>query len=251
LIRPEFRELSSFAFFDFDMFASITGDKTLERTKVTNADLRYEVYPRPGELFTLGIFYKYFDKPIELFFNQTGAGGSSTFNYINADNATGYGVEFEMRKRLDFIEGMKNFIFQTNLSYIYNRVTRENAHLDRPMQGQSPYVLNASLQYDLEKFGLFTTLMYNQVGDRIFYVGGNDVPPVFEHTRPLLDFQVSKKIISNRGELKLDIADIFNKASDYYYDNNKDNRYDKGTDALTIKKKYGTNVSLTFSYNIK
>ena len=251
LIRPEFRELSSFAFFDFDMFASITGDKTLERTKVTNADFRYEVYPRPGELFTLGIFYKYFDKPIELFFNQTGAGGSSTFNYINADNATGYGVEFEMRKRLDFIEGMKNFIFQSNLSYIYNRVTRENAHLDRPMQGQSPYVLNASLQYDLEKLGLFTTLMYNQVGDRIFYVGGNDVPPVFEHTRPLLDFQVSKKIISNRGELKLDIADIFNKASDYYYDNNKDNRYDKGTDALTIKKKYGTNVSLTFSYNIK
>jgi len=251
LIRPEFRELSSFAFFDFDMFASITGDKTLERTKVTNADIRYEVYPRPGELFTLGIFYKYFDKPIELFFNQTGAGGSSTFNYINADNATGYGVEFEMRKRLDFIEGMKNFIFQSNLSYIYNRVTRENAHLDRPMQGQSPYVLNASLQYDLEKLGLFTTLMYNQVGDRIFYVGGNDVPPVFEHTRPLLDFQVSKKIISNRGELKLDIADIFNKASDYYYDNNKDNRYDKGTDALTIKKKYGTNVSLTFSYNIK
>ena len=251
LIRPEFRELSSFAFFDFDMFASITGDKTLERTKVTNADIRYEVYPRPGELFTLGIFYKYFDKPIELFFNQTGAGGSSTFNYINADNATGYGVEFEMRKRLDFIEGMKNFIFQTNLSYIYNRVTRENAHLDRPMQGQSPYVLNASLQYDLEKLGLFTTLMYNQVGDRIFYVGGNDVPPVFEHTRPLLDFQVSKKIISNRGELKLDIADIFNKASDYYYDNNKDNKYDKGTDALTIKKKYGTNVSLTFSYNIK
>ena len=251
LIRPEFRELSSFAFFDFDMFASITGDKTLERTKVTNVDLRYEVYPKPGELFTLGVFYKYFQKPIELFFNQTGAGSSSTFNYINADHATGYGVEFEMRKRLDFIEGMKNFLFQTNLSYIYNRVTREKAHLDRPMQGQSPYVLNAALQYDLEKIGLFTTLMYNQVGDRIFYVGGNDVPPVFEHTRPLLDFQVSKKIISNRGELKLDIADIFNKASDYYYDNNKDNSYDKGTDALTIKKKYGTNVSLTFSYNIK
>ena len=29
VIRPEFRELSSFAFFDFDMFASIYGDKTL------------------------------------------------------------------------------------------------------------------------------------------------------------------------------------------------------------------------------
>lgn len=251
VIRPEFRELSTFAFFDFDMFASITGDKTLMRTKVTNADLRYEMYPRSGELFTIGIFYKYFQKPIELYFNQTGAGSSSTFNYINADKATGYGVEFEMRKRLDFIEGLKNFVLQTNLSYIYNRVTRDNAHLDRPMQGQSPYVLNAGLQYDVEKLGIYTTLLYNQVGDRIFYVGGNDVPPVFEHTRPLLDFQVAKKIIREKGELKLNISDIINKQANYYYDNNKNNRYDKGTDALTISRKYGTNIALTFSYNIK
>ena len=106
------------------MFASITGDKTLKRTKVTNADLRYEIYPRAGELFTFGVFYKYFKKPIELFFNQTGTGSSSTFNYINADEATGYGAELEMRKRLDFIPGFKNFILQSNLSYIYNRVTR-------------------------------------------------------------------------------------------------------------------------------
>lgn len=256
VIRPEFRELSTFAFFDFDMFASITGDKTLSRTKVTNADLRYEIYPRAGEVFTLGVFYKYFDKPIELFFNQTGAGSSSTFNYINADEATGYGVEFEMRKRLDFMPGFKNFIFQTNFAYIYNRVTRENASLDRPMQGQSPYVINFGLQYDVEKLGLNATLLYNQVGDRIFYVGGatggpSSVPPVFEHTRPLLDFQIAKKILNNKGELKLNIADIINRQADYYYDNNNNNKYDSGTDDLTIRKRYGTNYTITFSYNIK
>ena len=251
LIRPEFRELSTFAFFDFDMFASITGDKTLMRTKVTNADLRYEIYPRAGEVFTLGVFYKYFDKPIELFLNQTGAGSSNTFNYINADKATGYGVEFEMRKKLDFMEGFKNFVLQTNLSYIYNRVTRDNASLDRPMQGQSPYVINVGLQYDIEKAGLNTTLLYNQVGDRIFYVGGNGIPPVFEHTRPLLDFQIAKKIIGEKGEIKLNVADIFNKRADYYYDNNTNNKYDKGTDDLTITRKYGTNYTISFSYNIK
>lgn len=255
VIRPEFRELSTFAFFDFDMFASITGDKTLSRTKVTNADLRYEIYPRAGEVFTFGVFYKYFDKPIELFFNQTGTGSSSTFNYINADKATGYGAEFEMRKKLDFLPGFKNFVFQTNIAYIYNRVTRENANLKRPMQGQSPYVVNFGLQYDVEKLGLNTTLLYNQVGDRIFYVGGatggpSSVPPVFEHTRPLLDFQIAKKILKNKGELKLNIADIINQKADYYYDNNN-NKYDKGTDDLTITRRYGTNYTLTFSYNIK
>jgi outer membrane receptor protein involved in Fe transport len=233
------------------MFASITGDKTLQRTKITNADLRYEIYPRAGEVFTLGVFYKYFEKPIELFLNQTGAGSSNTFNYINADKATGYGVEFEMRKRLDFIQGFKNFILQSNLAYIYNRVTRDNANLDRPMQGQSPYVINVGLQYDLDKIGLNTTVLYNQVGDRIFYVGGNGVPPVFEKTRPLLDLQIAKKIIGNKGEIKLNVSDIFNKRADYYYDNNTNSKYDKGIDDLTITRKYGTNYTISFSYNIK
>ena len=140
----------------------------MQRTKVTNADIRYEYYPRPGELFTAGVFYKYFKNPLELYFNQTGAGSSSTFNYINADKATGFGLELEMRKKLDFVSALRNFTFQTNLAYIYNRVQRGSSKLDRPMQGQSPYVLNASLQYDLEKLGINTTLLYNQIGDRIF-----------------------------------------------------------------------------------
>ncbi|RYG47427.1 MAG: TonB-dependent receptor, partial [Chitinophagaceae bacterium] len=72
VIRPEFRELSSFAFYDFDMGATITGEPRLERTRVANADLRYELYPGAGELFTVGLFYKFFDKPIELYFNQSG-----------------------------------------------------------------------------------------------------------------------------------------------------------------------------------
>ena len=43
VIRPEFRELSDFAFYDFDLGATVTGNKALERTKVSNADIRYEI----------------------------------------------------------------------------------------------------------------------------------------------------------------------------------------------------------------
>ncbi len=251
VIRPEFRELSDFAFFDFDLGATVTGNKTLQRTKITNFDLRYELYPRAGELITVGVFYKYFKNPIELYFNQSGAGSSSTFNYINADKAKGYGVEFEFRKRLDFTEALRNFTFQTNVSYIFNRVERDNFQLKRPMQGQSPYVLNAALQYDLPELGLATTLLYNQIGDRILYVGGNDYPPVWEATRPLFDFQISKKVMKNKAEVKLNVSDILNRVANYYHDLNDNKRYDKGTDALAIKRIYGTNVGLSFAYNIK
>jgi outer membrane receptor protein involved in Fe transport len=250
VIRPEFRELSDFAFYDFDMGATVTGNRALERTKVSNADLRYEIYPRGGELFTVGIFYKYFKNPIELFYNPS-SGGASTFNYINADNAYSFGAEMEFRKKLDFSDALKNFIFQANVSYIYNRVTKDDANLDRPMQGQSPYVINASLQYDVEKYGLNTTLLFNQIGDRIFYVGGNDFPPVTEQHRPLLDFQVAKKIMKKKGEIKMNVSDILNRNNIFYLDINNNIKYNKTTDALAIKRKYGSTISFTFSYNLK
>ncbi|MDN3658466.1 outer membrane beta-barrel protein [Ferruginibacter paludis] len=248
VIRPEFRELSTFQFYDFDLGATVAGNTALVRTKVTNFDLRYEMYPRAGELFTLGVFYKYFKNPIEAYFN-VGSGGASTYNFINADEANSFGAEVEFRKKLDFNPSFKNFTVQGNVSYIYNRVTSQSTSLDRPMQGQSPYLLNAGLQYDIEKTGLTTTLLFNQIGRRIVFVGGSDQPPIWENPRAVMDFQVAKKIMKNKGELKLNVSDIFNQQAIYYNDLNDNKKYDKGIDAFAIKRKYGTNVSVSFGYN--
>lgn len=246
VIRPEFRELSSFAFYDFDLGATVTGNPSLQRTKVTNADLRYEIYPRAGEVFTAGVFYKYFQFPTELFFNSTGAGSSGTFNYISPDKANSFGAEIEFRKKLDFTDALQNFTVHGNLSYIYNQVPG----LDRPMQGQSPYLINLGIQYDVEKIGLNTTVLFNQIGRRIYYVGGTDNPPVWEAPRPLLDLQIAKKILKKRGELKLNLADLINQGATFYHDLNDDGKY-SGVDALAIRRKYGTNISFTFGYSIK
>lgn len=246
VVRPEFRDLSSFTFFDFDLGATVTGNPALERTKVTNADVRYEIYPRAGELITMGVFYKYFISPTELY-NNPGAGGSGTFNYLSADNASSYGAEFEFRKKLDFATVLKNFTVQGNIAYIYNRVPS----LNRPMQGQSPYLINLGLQYDIEKIGLNTTLLFNQIGRRIYYVGGSDVPPVWEAPRPLLDLQIAKKVLKNKGEIKLNISDIINQAAMFYHDLNDNGKYDVSIDAVAIKRKYGSNISISFGYKIK
>jgi outer membrane receptor protein involved in Fe transport len=250
IIRPEFRELAPFTFFDFELNAAVLGSPTLQRTKVTNADIRYELYPRSGETFSAGIFYKYFDNPIEQYFNQSGV-ATSTFNFLNAKQATSYGVETEFRKKLDIVDGLKNFTVQGNLSYIYNRVKDEAKTLDRPMQGQSPYVINLGLQYDVEKIGLNTTLLFNQIGRRILLVGNEQVPAIWENSRPLLDFQVAKKLMKNKGEIRLNIQDIFNKRAFFYHDINQDNKFGKTTDAIAINRLYGTNVSLTFGYTFK
>lgn len=250
VIRPEFRELSTFTFYDFDLGASVAGFTGLMRTKVTNFDLRYELYPRGGELFTIGFFYKFFDKPIEAYFNPS-SGGASTYNFLNAKEANSFGAELEFRKKLDFSNSLKNFTVQGNFSYIYNRVSKIGNDAERPMQGQSPYLLNMGIQYDLEKYGINTTLLFNEIGRRITFVSGGDQPAIWENPRPVLDFQIAKKLLKNKGEVKLNISDIINKEAIFYTDLNSNKKYDSKTDAFAIKRNYGTNFSFTFSYNIK
>jgi outer membrane receptor protein involved in Fe transport len=256
VVRPEFREIGPFGFYDFELNASVEGYSSLKRTKVTNIDARYELYPRSGETFSIGAFFKNFEMPIEqLFF--PGAGGSSLFNYRNVDNARAYGAELELRKRLDFISGLQHFTFQSNLAYIYSRVknaSTANVSVDRPLQGQSPYVINTSLMYDHEKTGLNATLLFNQIGRRIAYVGNikQGVPDIWEAPRPLVDFQVSKKLLNNKGEVRLNISDLLNKRLFFYQNTEvdaKSQEFNMNTDAVRFSRRFGTNVSISFGYN--
>jgi hypothetical protein len=117
------------------------------------------------------------------------------------------------------------------------------------MQGQSPYIINVGLQYDVEKAGINTTLLFNQIGSRIVYVGGSDAPAIWERPRPLLDFQIAKKLLSNRAELKLNISDILNRENFLYYDVNENEKFEKAQDAIFISRKTGTSFGLSFTYN--
>lgn len=250
VVRPEFRELASFQYYDFELNAAVQGNPGLERTKITNVDLRYELYDKPGEVFTLGVFYKYFDKPIEQIFN-IGGGGASTFRFENPDEATAYGAELEVRKKLDFIPAFRNFTFQSNLAYIYSEVkSAALGNLDRPLQGQSPYILNFGLLYDYAPAGWNATVLFNQIGRRIAFVGDEiESPNVWEAPRPILDFQVSKKLFARRGELRLNVSDILNQRNYFYQNVQGSKRLQKSTDKYRFTRQYGTNITLNFSYS--
>jgi outer membrane receptor protein involved in Fe transport len=250
VVRPEFRELSPFAFYDFELNAQVVGNKTAKRTKVGNLDLRYEIYPRAGELFTVGAFYKHFNDPIEYYFNRTGP-ATNTFNISNSDKAHAFGAELEFRKKLDFNRLLKNFTISGNVSYIYSKV-QDTAALSRPLQGQSPYLLNLGLQYDWEKAGFSATLLFNQIGRRILFVGNEAISDIWEAPRPLLDLQLSQKILHKKGEIKLNISDIFNQRAYFYHDLNGDKKFTKGSkDVLAISRLYGSNINITFGYTFK
>jgi len=253
VIRPELRELSFLNLYDFELNASVQGKPTLERTKVTNIDLRYELYPRAGETFSVGLFYKYFSKPIEQLFNE-GSGGASTFTFQNPKKAFTYGVEVEMRKKMDFIGGLKNLTIQANGAYMYSRIKDEAFQVDRPLQGQSPFLVNIGLLYDIEKLGLNATLLYNQIGNRIYLVGdissGSASPDIYEASRPLLDFQLAKKVLKTKGEIRLNISDLLNRTQYFYQNINDKKSLQKGVDAYRFTRKPGTNFNITFNYSL-
>ena len=251
VIRPELRELAALTLYDFELNSAVQGNPNLIRTKMTNADLRYEIYPRSGEALTAGVFYKYFDKPIEQNLQQGGA----IFEFQNPDKATAYGVELEFRKKMDMINALKNFTLQANGAYIKSQVTDYRRNIARPLQGQSPYLLNVGLMYDLERAGLSATFLYNQIGKRIYMVGdipasgGGGAPDIWEATRPVLDFQLAKKVIDKKGEIKLNVSDILNKKQYFYQNKDSDTGFQLGTDAYRFTRKFGTTISISFNYS--
>ncbi len=248
VIRPELRELSALNIYDFELNASVAGNPSLKRTKITNTDLRYELYPGAGELFTVGVFYKNFENPIESIFNE-GSGGASLFSFQNVSKATAFGFEVEGRKKLT-----SRFTLQANGSYINSKTKDAALNVDRPLQGQSPYLINTGLLYDVVEKGFNMTVLFNQVGKRIYLVGdlqaGAATPDVFENPRALVDFQISKKFAENKAEIRFTISDILNQRQIFYQNNNSNSDYSAGSDAIRFSRKFGTTFGVTLNYSL-
>jgi TonB-dependent receptor len=215
--RPELREISPAIYFDFDLFGEIGGNENLKTAIINNVDLRYEFYPRFGETVSLGVFYKHFKNPIE--WTYIDMGGSLRYLYENAAQAENYGIELEVRKKLDFI-GLPAFSLMLNAALIDSKVHFKPGEVvaepDRSLQGQSPYIINAGLYYQPSTSGLNISLLYNRIGKRIVGLGksnsidrniNNMIPDSYEMPRNMLDFTISKSI-GKRIELRCSVKDI-------------------------------------------
>lgn len=257
--RPEFREVSSSVYYDFDLASNVQGNTELKNCYVDNLDLRYEWYPSRGELISLAVFYKHFDSPIE--WTYTVAGGTDLiYSYKNAKSANNYGVELDIRKNLGFI-GLKDFSWSFNGALIKSKVQFEKGSKEenRPMQGQSPYLINTGIFYKNEPLKMDIALLYNRIGKRIIGVGrsegstGDDsnsrVPHSYEMPRNTIDFSLAKKF-GNHLELKLNVRDLL--AEKIYYKQFADVTYSDGSkkevEEIARCYKPGRNIGLQAIY---
>lgn len=257
--RPEFREVSPSVFYDFDLASDVQGNTDLKPCYIQNVDFRYEFYPSKDELISIAAFYKYFDSPIEWTYTVTG-GTSLVYSYMNAKRANNYGIELDIRKDLSFI-GLPGFSWSFNGALIKSRVKFEEGSKEenRPMQGQSPYLVNTGIFYKNDKMQLDIALLYNRIGKRIIGVGrsegttsGNEtlrVPDSYEMPRDVIDLSASKKF-GKHWEVKLSIRDLL--AQKVYYKQFADVHYSNGTsrevEQITRVYKPGRNIGVSAVY---
>ena len=144
------------------------------------------------EMISFSAFYKDFTDPIELTFYES---APDQLTPRNLGNASVVGLEFEFRKSLGFIaNSLEKLKFNINASYIESSLTmfedefnrRVNAARDgevveneRELQGQSPYLINAGLNYNDSEIGLQTGLFFNVQGKTLEVVGTGIVPDVY------------------------------------------------------------------------
>ena len=119
----------------------------------------------------------------------------TNFTPNNFGSANVGGIEFEIRKNLQFVsERLKDLSFNINMSIIESRLTfsesekarRESSKRTgetvgdfRTLQGQAPYLINSGISYSNPETGIQTGLFYNVQGKTLEIVGDGFRPDVF------------------------------------------------------------------------
>jgi outer membrane receptor protein involved in Fe transport len=199
LARPEYRELAPLQFRDVLGGDNFLGNANLVRALIKNADIRWEWFPTRTEVFSVSLFGKQFDNPIERIY--LGTSGTRIVSYQNALRANNIGVELEARTGLGAVaQQLENVSLFTNATFMQSDIAirQGNASVtnaNRAMVGQAPYMVNAGVTWSTTSGALSGTLLYNTVGPRIIDAGVVPLPDTKELPRQVVDFSLRFPIV--------------------------------------------------------
>lgn len=234
--RPEFREIAPFGFYDFNYNFTYKGNPNLGSSTIHNAEVKLEWFPMAGDVINVGGFYKHFINPIEVVaVPGGGSGGAKNFSFANAETAELFGVEVEIKKGFSNASNpfLKNLGISFNGSYINSNIKLGKEAVgqsdNRPLQGQSPYIVNAGLYYSDEARNYQVNILYNVTGKRILFVGFDEYPDIYELSRHGLEVSGSYKFKFGM-ELNAGVSDLVNQSVLLVQDGNNDGTISRTND---------------------
>jgi len=260
VVRPEFREIAPFTYYDYVNNTITYGKSSLKPIQINNLDLRFEIYPTGGQVFTFTYFYKTFENAIENTFDYGVGNRTRTYNNIKSVECSGYELEFRLNPGIVFNTSENSisryFTFSLNSSIINSKVDLSNlaglagSDNHRPLQGQSGYSLNAGILVMPPSGKWNINLLYNRIGRRMALEGGRAELHIWEVPRDLIDIQFSYQL-NKYVTAKAIVGDILNQYYRFYRDTDLDGKYTpNSTDVITNQCRYGSNFSFSLAINL-
>lgn len=243
------RSLARPNYYDLVPYVAIVGDEReagnpyLNRTRSTNLDMRYELYPGGGQQFSVGAFYKNIVDPIERAIDLS-TPSLPTLQPRNYGTATLVGAEL-----VGSIALGGGFLLEGNYTFTHSSITSPKLLFDnagestlsisetRPMQGQADHIGNLSLSWKDTAVGLSAQVGLTYTGKRLYqvsiYYQHNDWLQPFT----LLDLTLEQKL-SNALSLSFQCTNLLNDAWEI--------REESGQ--LIESERYGLSALLGLSY---
>ncbi|RAK24468.1 outer membrane receptor protein involved in Fe transport [Flavobacterium aquaticum] len=214
---PQFKERAPFLFEEVGQ--SYFGNENLYNSTDYNFDLKWEMFPKNGEVISFTGFGKYIQNPI----NQvTVASATNDISWVNSgEKAIGLGIEGEWRKNLFSREnnttGEKtNLGFGLNVSYLFTnqdldteKVINENPGIsvaftnqDSRLTGASDLLVNSDISFNKEfknDKSLTATLAGGYFSDRIYALGVTGKGDLVDSEVITLDFILKYNVSKNIG----------------------------------------------------
>lgn len=174
LARPNYFDLVPYQEIETDDNLIKIGNPSLEATTSMNFDLLGEYFFKNIGIVSGGVFYKDLSNiiaEVTLFdYNFNGHVYDIFTEPINTGDASLYGFEFGLQRRLDFLPGfLENLSLYTN--YTYTKSELKNIKIENresetlPLTGTPESVFNISLAFDTKNFDI--RLSYNHAGEFI------------------------------------------------------------------------------------
>ena len=248
VIRPELKDLAEFYRYDYQSFIVSIGNPQLRSTSIKNYDVKFELFPSAGEIFSLSAFYKKLNNPIE--YVRNAQQDDRLLQPLNVGNAYVRGVEAEIRKKLDFIPGAKwlgNVLVFGNGALLKSKVATQLLNdfffpkiTEHTLTGQPGYIINAGITINAFKNSFEITGSFNRTGSFIYQLGSADklqklpngqlvlnVPNSRVNPRNVLDCTISKDLLKNKCKIKVNISNILNSRYIVYQDVNDNGKFDE------------------------
>ncbi len=226
LSRPGFREMAPFEYTEFFAGTKNIGNPDLQNGTNFNADIRFERYASPGELFAVGVFGKQLNDPIEKVALATASGQLQSFR--NTGEARVMGLELELVRNLGLMLNKDSTLWNDfglgmNVALLYSELSIGSAldngdgaaivltNAERPLQGAAPYQVNFDVSYSRrisESVKGIATLAYNVNGPRVFAAGANGLGDQYELPVHLLNL-ILRAEVGEHWQVNLSMRNLF------------------------------------------